>query len=102
MEVPSVFSKTGWVKRRLTTNELGLAWDIPGSILTRMSPELQTVVLEHINVPYKVLTYIAELVVWSTRITKVKLTLSAATREREGNEGGPNASQVIVVARLLR
>jgi hypothetical protein len=37
MVAPSVFSKTGWVWRTLDPTELGVAWDLPGTMVGALS-----------------------------------------------------------------
>ena len=54
--IPSVFSVSKWVKRRLTKSELLAAYDIPVSLITLMTHSAKRKVLECIATPTKCLT----------------------------------------------
>ncbi|GKY95914.1 hypothetical protein MPSEU_000552000 [Mayamaea pseudoterrestris] len=52
--VPSVFSRTGFVRRKLSSKEVNLVWDLPATITKSCPPRLVERLVEEVRLPFKI------------------------------------------------
>lgn len=80
--VPSIFSPTGWVRRKLTGKEMCLVNDIPNNVYNRLSAKEVAQICEKLVFPHRVAMYVLEAWKEEIRVGSEERLDSAAKKAR--------------------